>query len=588
MKRKFIALISVLALTCSALSVFALGGCSDKPKLVDVSTAEEFAAVEADCIVNLKNDIDFNGNAVPGNKVVYGNGYKIHNGRFGGSFALGTKDLTIENLTCTGKNMRNFGIISGYAQAKYYTERLVVQHYYFDDVISNVHIKNCKLDFELEPAAEVVIGGLLGKTIMEGQYYHEDKSEIKIDNCSVEGLEINLKRPATSSFWDKNGTIVFGGIVGSGMHIKMSNTFVKDCKFTVTAGHPSENIRMGGLIGVMNRDTEISHCYVKDTTLEAINTAQTGQSVTGGRTTAYNRLGGLAAEASNNAKMTACYSEGNEIVSSSSGKSFVGGIASIAGYEISQCYAVDNDLVCKGRAKDDTNQSDIRVGGIAAATAINPNGGSNFPSYIKSSFAFNNRVSIELKDLNSKYYYWADKKPADCKDFFTRYLSIYKTDQAAAAQFLTDTLNRDDADKAAVQELIDALAKRFEEVGTDIDSVNYYLGTYYDNLISDYNKLDNIYIGGLLGTTVKNAKVQKCAADLQASSYHSDRFCRTVIEQADYDKSECYITNGVGVNNRGCTELAPEQTYGNALIEKLQLTDEKWTTSESGLPTLAI
>lgn len=588
MKRKLIVFISVLALMCSVLSVFALVGCSDKPKVTQVSTAEEFAAAKG--IISLKNDIDFDNQVVVGtNKVVYGNGHKLSNAVFGSyGFAIGTKDLTIENFTLKGKGATSFGFVASIVPAKSWTEKLFFPHYYFDETISNVHIVNCKVELELAPSKVCTIGGLIGKTVMEGQYYQEDKSEVNITNCSVEGLEVTVTRPAASSFWDKSGEIYFGGLVGDGMDVKMSNCFVKDCKFSVTAGHTSDNINMGGLMGRMNSGSEMSHCYVKDTTLEANNDLRTGQSVTGGRVTADNKVGGLVCDGRGDNKITACYAEGNEIISSASGKSYVGGISCIAFCPITECYAVDNTFTCKGRATDDTYSVDFRVGGIAALTNKMDNGGSFYPVSINSSFAFNNNVDIELKDVNSKYFYLSNQKVDVCKNFIGEYFALYKEDHDQAAQFLADTLNRDDVDKEAVQEFIDDMNKRLTEVSTDNDSVAHYLDTYITFLNDKYKQLDIMYVGGLLGTTIKNVKVNKCAADINATHYFYDRFCRTLLEEADYNKNECYVTGGAGVNNRGCVVLTTEQTYGNSLIEKLGLTDEKWTVSDNGLPVLSI
>lgn len=576
--RKLFAVATSIALLSP--SVVTMTACEQNIK--KVSNAEEFMAASG--IVSLNNDIDFNYETlnIGDPKIVYGNGYKLSNcivktqGNYG-VFGLGTKEVTIENFDVTVKGALSFGFIAPEIYPSWRRKNLVETEYYYSATIPDVHIKDCSVQLELVPNKENNIGGLIGCS-GNGNHNIQSDSSISITNCSVDGLKMVAHTKTQSSVWDIAEPIYFGGMVGKGEYIKMENCQVKNGTFTATAGHFDDKIRMGGLIGYMQKGSELSHCSVQSTNVEAQATAASNTQIDGTRITATTRVGGLIGSSETETAISACLSADNELISCSSGGGYLGGIIGVSNSPITQSYTVKNKLSFRNRCTDDMDQVKINIGGIA---------GSINSVMVSSSFAFDNDVDISLKDVNKKYFYLSDYGISACKQFLDEYFKLYFKDKNALDAYIANIQNNYNVDTEVFQGFIKSVNDK--NFSRELDLKNY-LDTYYRNIVSKYKTLDVISVGGISGTISKDAIIQRCAANITATDCHPDCFSKSDLSDSTTFNSQVnYVLSDGSVKNiNNCTVLSRNELNGNFLKDKLNLTDEKWLFQDNSLPILKI
>ena len=429
----------------------------------------------------------------------------------------------------------------------------------------------------LEANRENNIGGLIGFSDNGGSTIQSD-SAINITNCSVDNLQMTALTKTLSSVWDIAKPIYFGGMVGNGDYIKMENCHVKDCNFTTTAGGMDDKIRMGGLIGYMQNGSELLHCSVQNTKVEAQAKVASNLDIAGQRVTATTRVGGITGSSETNTAINACFCADNELICRSSGGGYLGGLVGVANCPVTQSYAVGNKLTFSDRRTDDGSQVEIKIGGIAGA--VNS-------VMVSSSFAIDNEVNIALKNVNKKYFYLTDYGISACKTFMDEFFKQHFTSTKEIDDYITNIENNYNVDKETMQSFINGVKKI--NFTNELELKNY-LDSYYRRVQSEFKTIDNISVGGIAGTIAKDALIQRCAAGIFATDCHPDWFSKSILSNSTtFDNKINYILQeGTAKNRNDCKVLNREELKGDLLKNKLQLTDEKWVFINDKFPILSL
>lgn len=368
MKKAVCFIIAQVAALC-ALTFF--GGCSEKEKVVEVTTLEELKSASGN--VKLANDIDCDFvtvSTLKGN--IDGGGHTIKNAILNGNALFySVKNLVIENVTYYNNGNNHASIVAAYRE-------------YESVYLENITVKNCTM--EITQGDSPLYAGIFAAGIDKG---NNNKAEFK--NCRAENVKVKI-----SGSPEKFSNIYYGGLIGYTINdVYAQNCSVSGCEAEISG--KTRTMYVGGLVGGCTYGGKISNSCVNDSFLyvDAPWYTKTFGSVTG---TAEVQLGGIIGrfdssgdrfipyEASGT--ISSSYVANSDIYVSSSGSSLVGGIAGyFYGSAVEQSYTCNNEITA---GYYDFGKIYYNVGGLIASAKN---------CSVTSCFACKNKVYTEIKSI---------------------------------------------------------------------------------------------------------------------------------------------------------------------------------------------